>query len=147
MSEVIIPGIKSFVICRDVLVNSRNPSVISIINIFNELRMSVFPAYAGTICLVAIYGGAVGEFRHRFETWERDEKIGETPDHPFFLEDVNAMFHAMTYLDGIYAEEPKHLVFRAMVNNVEVGRTSLGIFKPLKDAGPPIPPLQFNTND
>lgn len=132
-----IPSLKAFVVCRDVLLNSRASSVISIIDIFNELRISRFPAQIGTIALVALYGGAVGEFSHRFEMWEKGMLIGNIPEQTFFLEDINAVFHTVTHLDGVFAEEPRHLTFKAICNGVEAGTATLGIFKPLKGDEPP----------
>lgn len=139
MKKENLPDLRAFVVCREVLLNSRSPNVISIINIFNELRVNMFPAHIGTICLVALYGGAVGEFRHRIEVWEKGVRVGDVPYSSFFLEDVNALYHATSYLDGIHAAEPKHFVFKAILNDIEVGRTSLGIFKPLGEEPPTIP--------
>ncbi len=132
-----LPFLQAFLICRDVLVNSRAPSVISIIDVFNELRVNKFPAHLGTICLVALYGGAVGQFHHHFEVWERDEMVGKIDPMPFFLEDINSLFHGVSHIDGIYAEEPRHLIFKAFLEGKQTGQVSLGIFKPLGIPGPP----------
>jgi hypothetical protein len=124
--------LKAFLVCKDVLYNSRDQSVISIINVFNQLQVSQYPANIDTICIVAIYGGAPGEYRHHLEIWERDVQIGDTAESTFFLEDRNAFFHAASYLDGILVNEPRHLIFKAVLNGEVKGETSLGIFKPLR---------------
>ncbi|MFP4499139.1 MAG: hypothetical protein ACLFQV_13095 [Vulcanimicrobiota bacterium] len=126
------PDLKALLCCKDVLKNSRNPSVISIINIFNELRVSKFPLNIETICLVAIYGGAAGEFKHRFEIYEKDQKIGGTPDETFFLENRNSIFHVIAYIDGLGVAEPKHFVIRSLIDGEVDGETTLGIFKPFR---------------
>ncbi|MCD4785424.1 MAG: hypothetical protein K8T10_16515 [Candidatus Eremiobacteraeota bacterium] len=125
--------LKAFLVCRDVLVNSRKDSVISIINIFNELRVNKFPAELGTICLVAIYSGAPGEYTHHFEIWTRGVQVGDTPLSKFFLENSVSMFHVASYMDGVVCEQPQQFTFKSFLNGEEMGSTSLGIFKPLHD--------------
>ncbi len=127
------PNLRAFLVCRDVLKNSRNDSVISIINIFNELRVSKFPIFIDSICLVAIYGGVQGEFTHHFEIWEKDELLTQTPKETFFLEDRNAMFHVVAYIDGMTIEKPRHFVLKTVLNGIVQGEVTLGIFKPLKE--------------
>lgn len=131
MSDNLKASLKAFLISRDVLANTRNPSVISIINIFNELRVSQFPADLGTFCLVAIYGGAPGKYTHHFEIWSKDEQVGDTEPSEFFLEDSISMFHVVSYLDGIRIEEPRQITFKSILDGEVIGTASLGIFKPL----------------
>ncbi len=127
--------LKAFLIARDVLANTRNSSVISIINIFNELRVSQFPAELGTFCLVAVYGGAPGKYTHNFEIWTKGERIGDTEPSEFFLEDSISMFHVVSYLDGIKCEEPQQITFKSILDGEVIGTASLGIFKPLWEGG------------
>ena len=124
-------SLKAFLIARDVLVNRRSENVISIINIFNELRVNKFPAELGTICLVAIYGGAPGKYTHHFELWSRDKLIGGTDPTEFFLESSISMFNVVSYMDGVVCEEPQQFTFKSILDGKEMGLSSLGIFKPL----------------
>lgn len=128
--------LKAFLVCRDVLVNSRKDSVISIINIFNELRVNKFPAELGTICLLAIYSGAPGEYTHHFEIWARGEQIGDTDPAKFFLENSISMFHVASYMDGVVCDEPQQFTFKSFLDRKEMGSASLGIFKPLTISDP-----------
>ena len=131
MSDNSKASLKAFLIARDVLANTRNSSVISIINIFNELRVSQFPADLGTFCLVAVYGGAPGKYKHQFEIWSKGEQIGDTEPSEFFLEDSISMFHVVSYLDGLRCEEPRQITFKSILDGEIIGTASLGIFKPL----------------
>jgi hypothetical protein len=124
-------SLKSFLICRDVLRNSRNNLVISIINVFNQLLANSFPIFIEHLCIVAIYGGAPGEYVHHFEIWDGENLIGSTNKETFFLEDRNQFHYVISYFDGLMIEEPKHLLFRAILDDEIKGETSLGIFKPL----------------
>jgi len=124
-------SLRSFLICRDVLENQRNSNVISIINIFNELRVSKFPAELGSICLVSIYGGAPGKHTHHFELWCRGEHVGGTDDAEFFLEDSISSFHVVSYMDGVLCDEPQQFTFKSIINGEEMGVASLGVFRPL----------------
>lgn len=135
MSDNTKISLKAFLIARDVLENKRNSSVISIINIFNELRVSKFPAEPGAFCLVAIYGGAPGKYIHNFEIWIKGEQIGDTEPSEFFLEDSISMFHVVSYLDGIRCEEPQQITFKSILDGEVTGTASLGIFKPLWEKG------------
>lgn len=127
-----LPNLKAFLVCRDVLQNSRNTQVISIINIFNELRVNKFPAHVDSICLVAIYGGVPGEYVHHFEIFENDRLVGKTGEDKFFLEDRNAIFHVAAYVEGILVKKPMHLEIKSILNGITTGHTTLGIFKPFK---------------
>lgn len=129
-------SLNAFLVCRDVLMNRRNSNVISIINIFNELQVDKFPAHLGTLCLVAIFSGAPGQYKHHFEIWSRDKLIGGTDPVDFFLESSISMFNSVTFLDGIISEEPQQLTFKSLINGHEKGRTGLGIFKPFKEETP-----------
>ena len=125
--------LKAFLVCRDVLLNSRRDNVISIINIFNELRVNKFPAELGTICLVAIYSGLAGEYNHHFEIWTRGKQVGGTDSTKFFLENSISMFHVASYMDGVIVEQPQQFTFKSFLDGEETGRASLGVFKPLHD--------------
>lgn len=135
MSDYTKASLKAFLIARDVLANTRNSSVISIINIFNELRVSQFPADLGAFCLVAIYGGAPGKYTHHFEIWTKGEQIGDTEPSEFFLEDSISMFHVVSYLDGVRCEEPQQITFKSVLDGEIAGTASLGIFRPLWETG------------
>jgi hypothetical protein len=124
-------NLKAFLICRDVLKNGRNELVISIINVFNQLLVNAFPIFVETLCVVAIYGGAPGEYTHHFEVWDGELLIGTTSQECFFLEDRNQFHYAVAHFDGLLIEQPKHLMFKAVLNNEVKGEATLGIFKPL----------------
>lgn len=137
--------LNAFLCCRDVLVNRRNDKVITIVNVFNELRVNKFPANLGSLCLVSAYSGAAGEYTHHFEIWSRGMQIGKSDPAHFFLENSISMYHVVTFLDGVVCEEPQQLTLRSILNGVEMGRIGLGIFKPFSIEEPPKEPgLEWN---
>lgn len=127
MKDQFGPSLRAFLVCADVLKNSRNDQVISIINVFNELEIGEFPASIDTLCIVAVYAGKAGNYKHRFEIMEGSHRVGQTPEAPFTLEDNNAMFHAISYIDEFKIDRPHRLTFRALLNGKAIGETTLDI--------------------